>query len=113
MPALEVLIVEDQPAVSTALEVLFEIRGIACCAVRGPEEALRVLAGESGPGIGVVLQDMNFSPEATSGEEGVALFREIRRRDPLCREIVEAHGGRLRIERREGGGTAVVCWVPG
>jgi signal transduction histidine kinase len=32
---------------------------------------------------------------------------------PLCREIVEAHGGRLRIERREGGGTAVVCWIPG
>lgn len=32
---------------------------------------------------------------------------------PLCREIVEAHGGRLRIERREGGGTEVVCWVPG
>jgi nitrogen fixation/metabolism regulation signal transduction histidine kinase len=32
---------------------------------------------------------------------------------PLCREIVEAHGGRLRIEQREGGGTEVVCWVPG
>jgi two-component system nitrogen regulation sensor histidine kinase NtrY len=32
---------------------------------------------------------------------------------PLCREIVEAHGGRLRIERRAGGGTAVVCWLPG
>ncbi len=32
---------------------------------------------------------------------------------PLCREIVEAHGGRLRIEQRQGGGTAVVCWVPG
>jgi len=31
---------------------------------------------------------------------------------PLCREIVEAHGGHLRIERRPGGGTAVVCWVP-
>jgi two-component system, NtrC family, nitrogen regulation sensor histidine kinase NtrY len=31
---------------------------------------------------------------------------------PLCREIVEAHGGRLRIEHREGGGTGVVCWVP-
>ena len=32
---------------------------------------------------------------------------------PLCREIVEAHGGHLRIERREGRGTAVVCWLPG
>lgn len=31
---------------------------------------------------------------------------------PLCREILEAHGGHLRIERREGGGTAVVCWIP-
>jgi DNA-binding NtrC family response regulator len=29
--------------------------------------------------IGVVVQDMNFSPEATSGEEGVTLFREIKR----------------------------------
>jgi len=32
---------------------------------------------------------------------------------PLCREIVEAHGGHLRIERRAGGGTAVVLWLPG
>ena len=31
---------------------------------------------------------------------------------PLCREIVEAHGGHLRLERREGGGIEVVCWLP-
>jgi two-component system nitrogen regulation sensor histidine kinase NtrY len=31
---------------------------------------------------------------------------------PLCREIVEGHGGHLRIERRAGGGTEVVCWLP-
>ncbi|HEX4965195.1 MAG TPA: sigma-54 dependent transcriptional regulator [Thermoanaerobaculia bacterium] len=84
MSMLRVLIVEDQPAVATALQVLFEIRGIPCLTARGPEEALRVLE-ESGPAagaFGAVIQDMNFSPEATSGEEGVALFREIRRLEP-------------------------------
>ena len=30
----------------------------------------------------------------------------------LCNEIVEAHGGRMRIEPREGGGTVVTCWLP-
>src|SRR5215210_7325632 len=78
MPMLKVLIVEDQPAVSTALQVLFEIRGIPCITARTPHEAIRVLDKE-GAGIGVVVQDMNFSPDATSGAEGVALFREIRR----------------------------------
>ena len=38
---LKVLIVEDQPAVVTALQVLFEIRGMACAVARSPEEALR------------------------------------------------------------------------
>jgi two-component system nitrogen regulation sensor histidine kinase NtrY len=31
---------------------------------------------------------------------------------PLCREIIEAHGGALRIRNREGGGTAVSFWLP-
>jgi nitrogen fixation/metabolism regulation signal transduction histidine kinase len=30
----------------------------------------------------------------------------------LCREIVDAHRGRLRIARREGGGIAVSFWLP-
>jgi nitrogen fixation/metabolism regulation signal transduction histidine kinase len=30
----------------------------------------------------------------------------------LCREILEAHGGRLSLHPREGGGLAVRCWVP-
>ena len=82
---LKVLIVEYQPAVVTALQVLFEIRGMACAVARSPEEALRRLDADgarSEPEIGVVLQDMNFSPEATSGEEGIALFREVKKRDP-------------------------------
>ena len=76
-----ILIVEDQPSVSTALQVLFEIRGFDCLIARGPAQALKAI--ETDPSdIGVVIQDMNFSPEATSGEEGVALFREIKKLDP-------------------------------
>jgi len=31
---------------------------------------------------------------------------------PLCREIIEAHGGSLRIQSRTGGGIAVSFWLP-
>jgi len=31
----------------------------------------------------------------------------------LCREIVEAHGGDLRVQARDGGGTVVRAWLPG
>ena len=30
----------------------------------------------------------------------------------LCNEIVEAHGGRMYLQARDGGGTAVTCWLP-
>ena len=30
----------------------------------------------------------------------------------LCNEIVEAHGGHMRLAAREGGGTVVTCWIP-
>ncbi len=31
---------------------------------------------------------------------------------PLCREILEAHGGRISFLAREGGGIIVTCWLP-
>jgi two-component system, NtrC family, nitrogen regulation sensor histidine kinase NtrY len=30
----------------------------------------------------------------------------------LCREIIEAHGGRLSLHPRDGGGLSVRCWLP-
>lgn len=74
-----VLLVEDQPAVARALEVVLGLGGVAVRTATSPAEALEILAQEP---IGVVVQDMNFTPGATSGEEGIELFRELRRREP-------------------------------
>ncbi len=74
-----VLIVEDQAAVSKALQVLFEINDIPCLIAQSPEDALAVIEREE---VGVVIQDMNFTPGATSGHEGVELFRQMRALDP-------------------------------
>jgi DNA-binding NtrC family response regulator len=81
----KVLIVEDQAPVARALEVLFDVQQIPAEVARGPREAVsRVRDGS----IGVVVQDMNFSPAATSGEEGIELFRRIREIDPTMPVIL-------------------------
>jgi DNA-binding NtrC family response regulator len=76
---LKVLIIDDQPAVRTALETLFEVHGLPAVSVASPDEALDLLATED---IGAVVQDMNFTQENTDGAEGAGLFRRIRALDP-------------------------------
>jgi DNA-binding NtrC family response regulator len=79
MSALKVLVVDDQPAVCAALELLFDVHGLATLTARTPDEALELVRSED---LGVVLQDMNFHRDATSGEEGEALLRAIKGLDP-------------------------------
>ena len=71
------LVIDDSEAVRTALEVLFSLQGAHVVGAASPQEGLAVLEREA---VDLVIQDMNFRREATSGEEGVALFHEIRRR---------------------------------
>src|SRR5688500_18764978 len=73
-----VLVVDDQLAVRTALSMLFDVHQIPVEAVATPQAALdRMRAG----GIGVVIQDMNFTRDTTSGDEGVELYRALRKLD--------------------------------
>jgi DNA-binding NtrC family response regulator len=74
-----VLIVDDQQAVRTALVVVLELHGIACLEASTPGEALDIVRRED---VGVVIQDMNFSTDTTSGAEGKQLFHAIRALDP-------------------------------
>ena len=70
-----VLIIDDNPSVATALEVLFSLHDIDTCAAGSPEDGLAMLERTS---VDLVVQDMNFRADTTSGEEGLALFGEIR-----------------------------------
>ena len=74
-----VLVIDDNHAVITALETLFSLHDIRTLGADSPEAGLEVL--ERG-GIDLVISDMNFRADTTSGEEGVALFRQIRARNP-------------------------------
>ncbi|MCC4594184.1 sigma-54 dependent transcriptional regulator [Xanthomonas campestris pv. phormiicola] len=74
-----ILIIDDNPAVATALEVLFSLHDIETVHADSPEAGLQRLAESD---IDLVLQDMNFTADTTSGEEGVALFDAIRARHP-------------------------------
>jgi len=75
----KILVVDDNDAVCTALEVLFSLHDIDVVSAGSPEAALGELAGG---GIDLVVQDMNFSQDTTSGREGIELFHQIRARDP-------------------------------
>lgn len=79
MSLLKVLIVDDQEAVRSALELLFDINSIESVVVDSPEAALAALQTQP---IGVVLQDMNFTQNEMSGDEGVSLFKRIHETHP-------------------------------
>src|SRR5882757_4885788 len=73
------LVVDDNEAVRTAFDVLLSLHGARVVGAATPAEGLGAL--QACP-VDVVIQDMNFRREATGGEEGIALFHEIRRRFP-------------------------------
>lgn len=74
-----VLIIDDNPAVGDALSLALSLHEIRPLTALTPDEGLAMLDREA---VDVVIQDMNFTADTTSGEEGVALFRAIRERHP-------------------------------
>ncbi|HEY2622254.1 sigma-54-dependent transcriptional regulator [Dyella sp. Tek66A03] len=72
-----VLIIDDNPAVGEALSLALSLHEIRPLIALTPEQGLAMLESERAD---VVIQDMNFTADTTSGEEGIALFRAIRQR---------------------------------
>ena len=70
-----VLIIDDNPAIAAALDVLFALDdGIRTVSAASAQAGLQRLAQGD---IDLVIQDMNFERDTTSGEEGAELFARI------------------------------------
>jgi DNA-binding NtrC family response regulator len=74
-----VLVIDDNPAVAQALSLLFGLHDIRTLTAITPQQGLSALASER---VDLVIADMNFSADTTSGEEGAALFRALRAQQP-------------------------------
>jgi DNA-binding NtrC family response regulator len=72
-----VLVIDDNPAVAQALELLFGLHDIRTVSAPTPVAGLAVLSQQR---IDLVIADMNFSADTTSGDEGAELFRALRAR---------------------------------
>jgi len=74
-----VLVIDDDAAIVSALRLLFELRDIQTLSADSPQAGLDSLARSAAD---LVIADMNFTADTTSGAEGVVLFRAIRDRYP-------------------------------
>ncbi|MCH1929748.1 sigma-54 dependent transcriptional regulator [Shewanella sp. A25] len=72
-----ILIVDDNHAICQALALMLEINGYRVLTCHTPEDALELVSAQE---IELVIQDMNFSRDTTSGEEGRQLFYDLRER---------------------------------
>lgn len=74
-----VLIIDDNPGVGEALALLLSLHDIQPLYAASPEAGLALLAQQR---VDLVIQDMNFSADTTSGAEGRELFQRLRAAHP-------------------------------
>lgn len=97
-----ILIVDDDASVVTSLALLLKQAGYASIAAASPTEAIGHLRDRR---VDLVLQDMNFS-RRTTGDEGVALLRDIRTMHPAMPVVLMTAWGSIGLAVRgmqEGG----------
>lgn len=73
-----ILICDDEPSVLTTLRLLLESRGYEVIVSSSPAEAIYTLTHQE---VALLLMDMNYQHDTTSGAEGLALIQSVRQTD--------------------------------
>ena len=90
--SIRVLAADDQPSILEAVELLLAPHGISVDCVRSPQLLLEAL-GECD--YDVLLIDLNYTRDTTSGQEGLDLLARIRELDPRLPVIVMTAWGNI------------------
>ena len=80
-----ILIADDQPDLIDALKLLLKAEGIHMQAVTSPDAALAALRAEA---FDLLLMDLNYTGDTTSGREGIDLLSRIQALDSTLPVIV-------------------------
>ncbi|HEY2858317.1 MAG TPA: sigma-54 dependent transcriptional regulator [Terracidiphilus sp.] len=91
-PKIRVLVADDQPHILEAVELLLQPQGIVVDCVRSPQLALEALGQTD---YDVLLIDLNYTRDTTSGQEGLDLLARIQEMDSRLPVIVMTAWGNI------------------
>lgn len=90
--------------VKNAIEAVDRGPGVVDVGGQTIDEILRLVVSDSGPGVPDFVEPFGLFETTKRGGTGLGL--------PVCRQIVEAHGGRIDLATRTGGGAEAVVELP-
>src|SRR4051812_24435805 len=85
VPVQRILIADDQPDVIEALRLLLKSEGYATETARSPAEVMKAIEAND---YGLILMDLNYARDTTSGYEGLELLQKIRTLDASLPVVV-------------------------
>src|SRR6516164_897215 len=89
-----VLVADDQPDVLEALRLLLKGEGYRIESAGSPAAILEAIDGDE---FDVILMDLNYARDTTSGQEGLDLLSQLRSHDPTLPVVVMTAWGSVEV----------------